>query len=405
MRRRLRRRRARRHAPRPLRLPGPARPARPEAIASGPDSHRQRFARGARRRSRRGRRRLHGKAVRARRALGASARPPPPGRAAGERPPRRRPGDGHDTPQRAAGRRVHRSQAEGICAARVPHAQHRSAGDAVAHHRARLGHSLRQRQQRRRGAHQLAAQQGRSQLPRAAHSHGEGCRLRALGRTAVTLTLRTRLAVISALVFGLLLTALSIVSYRLMALTLDGDVTARWAGLTDGVHGYLRFDTGAPVVAFDAADPDQAAFIAEATRYYRVFDADSGRLLLESDSFTPLGLPLAPADVQKVRLQPQRFDTTTDYGRLRISNSVIAAAGDRMYLLQVGIPLSAVDATLARYQSILFRWVPPAFLLAVLVSWWLSGFALMPLSRVAAAAREIDVATLDRRLPARAVAD
>ena len=42
--------------------------------------------------------------------------------------------------------------------------QQRSAGDQVADHRARLGHPLRQRQQRRRSAHQLVAQQDRPRL-------------------------------------------------------------------------------------------------------------------------------------------------------------------------------------------------------------------------------------------------
>ena len=41
------------------------------------------------------------------------------------------------------GGRNRRPQAEGIRAARVPRAQLRSAGDAIAHHRTRLGHPLR----------------------------------------------------------------------------------------------------------------------------------------------------------------------------------------------------------------------------------------------------------------------
>jgi heavy metal sensor kinase len=44
-------------------------------------------------------------------------------------------------------------------------------------------------------------------------------------------------------------------------------------------------------------------------------------------------------------------------------------------------------------------------LLAVAASWWLSGFALAPLSRMAVAAGQIDVATLDRRVPVRGVGD
>ena len=74
--------------------------------------------------------------------------------------------DGHRPTDRHAGRAPDRSQAEGVRAARVPDAPQRSAGHALAHHRARLGHSLRQRQQRRRGPRELAEKQDRSRLRR-----------------------------------------------------------------------------------------------------------------------------------------------------------------------------------------------------------------------------------------------
>ncbi len=71
-------------------------------------------------------------------------------------------------------------------------------------------------------------------------------------------------------------------------------------------------------------------------------------------------------------------------------------ADRRPYLLQVGMSLAPMDAALARYRDLLLWRVPFALLVAVAASWWLSGFALLPLSRVAAAAREINVQTLDR---------
>ena len=122
----------------------------------------------------------------------------------------------------------------------------RSAADQGADHRARLGHPLRQHQQRGRGPHQLAAKQDRQGVRRAAHSHHPGSRLRAHGYAAMTLTLRARLATISAIVFGLLLAALSLVSYEVLSRRLDADVTERLTELTDGLHGYLRFAATAP---------------------------------------------------------------------------------------------------------------------------------------------------------------
>jgi two-component system OmpR family sensor kinase len=219
------------------------------------------------------------------------------------------------------------------------------------------------------------------------------------------LTLRARLAAISTIVFGLLLAALSIVSYEVLSRRLDADVTERLTELTEGLHGYLRFDNDTTSVAYDASDNDQAAFVHEATRYYQVYDAETGRLLTESNGLAPLALRLTPGEVQAFRAEPKPFDIETEYGRLRLSNSVRTMADRRTYLLQVGVSLAPMDAALARYRDLLLWRVTVALLVAVAASWWLSGFALLPLSRVAVAAREINVQTLERRLPVRGVGD
>ena len=96
--------------------------------------------------------------------------------------------------------------------------------------------------------------------------------------------------------------------------------------------------------------------------------------------------------------QPKPFDIATEYGRLRFSNSVRTAADGRRYLLQVGVSLAPMDAALARYRDLLLWSVPAALLVAVAAAWWLSEFALLPLSRVAVAAQR------DRRADARAAA-
>jgi heavy metal sensor kinase len=221
----------------------------------------------------------------------------------------------------------------------------------------------------------------------------------------MTLTLRARLAAISTIVFGLLFAALSLVSYEVLSRQLDADITERLTELTDGLHGYLRFDGDTASVAFDPSDNDQAAFVHEATRYYQVYDAETGRLLVESGGFAPLALQLTAGEVQAFRAEPGPFDIATEYGRLRIFNSVRTVADRRAYLLQVGVSLAPMDAALARYRDLLLWRVPVSLLVAVLASWWLSGFALLPLSRVAVAAHEINVQTLERRLPVRGVGD
>ena len=219
------------------------------------------------------------------------------------------------------------------------------------------------------------------------------------------LPLRLRLAVISMIVSGLLLGAVSIISYGVLSRWLDEDASTRLRELTEGLHGYLRFTDGEPSLDFNPSDSDQVEFVQEATRYYQLYDVATGRLVFQSAGLLPLGLHLTPAEVQSYRSRARPFDIATDYGRLRISNSVIPGEPGRSYLLQVGVSLRTLDAALGRYRDLLLLLALPSLLATALGSWWLSGIALAPLTRLAGAAREIDVSTLERRLPTRGAQD
>jgi len=221
----------------------------------------------------------------------------------------------------------------------------------------------------------------------------------------MTLPLRARLAVSATVVFAVLIGALAAASYTVLARQLDADASARLAELTEGLHGYLRFHGDAPSVEFDASDADQVSFVQEATRYYQIYEADSGRLLFQSSAMVPLGLRFSPSQVRAYMASLRSFDVTTDYGRLRVSNSLAPGSGVTTYLLQVGVTLAPNDAALRRYRGLLLLGVPACLILAGAGSWWLSAFALAPLIRLAGAAREIDVRTLERRLPTRGVDD
>jgi heavy metal sensor kinase len=127
--------------------------------------------------------------------------------------------------------------------------------------------------------------------------------------------------------------------------------------------------------------------------------------VFQSNAIAPLGLGLTPADVRQRVATPAPFDVETAYGRLRVSNSIVSGASSAPYLLQVAVSLVPMDAAVRRYRDLLLFGVPACLLLAGLGSWWLSAFALAPLSRFAAAARDISVHTLERRLPTRPVDD
>jgi len=217
----------------------------------------------------------------------------------------------------------------------------------------------------------------------------------------VTLTIRSRLTLVYTAVFGVLLVAISAVSYRVLAYQLDADVTATLAERTSGLHGYLRFANGRPTVAVDTTDAAEAAFVAEATRYYQIFDAMSGELLVQSDALRPLGLEFTPAEVHQFRDQPLPLDVQTDYGRVRLSNSLLVPGGSQQYLLQVGVSLAPMDGLLDRYLVLLFVSVPAGLAAAFLIGRWMSRVALNPLTHLAEATRAIDIDDLRQRLPVR----
>ncbi len=221
----------------------------------------------------------------------------------------------------------------------------------------------------------------------------------------MTLTLRSRLTLIYTAVFGVLLVATSVAFYRVLAYQLDADVTANLSELTTGLHGYLRFGNPIPAVVFDPTDPAEAAFVEEATRYYQVFDADSGQLLVQSDAMRPLGLEFSPPEVRQFRDQRQIFDVNTDYGRLRLSNSVLTPGNGHSYLLQVGVSLVPMDRALERFLFLLLTGVPAGLIVTFVIGRWMARFALTPLSRLAESTRTINIADLGRRLPVRGARD
>jgi heavy metal sensor kinase len=221
----------------------------------------------------------------------------------------------------------------------------------------------------------------------------------------MTLALRTRLTVFYTIVFGVLLTALAAVSYRALGQQLDSDATAGLIELTSGLHGYLRFESGKPVVQYDSGDPQETAFVQRATRFYQIYDGETGALLLQSEAIEPLGLTFTPAEVKSFHDEPRLHDIQTDYGRVRLTNSVITNKPGETYLLQVGASLAGMDAALHRFLQLLVWGVPAGLLVAILAGRWMATVALDPLLRFASAARRIDVTNLQQRLPVRGVHD
>ena len=219
------------------------------------------------------------------------------------------------------------------------------------------------------------------------------------------LPLRTTLTLIFAAVLSVILSAVGWAYHAALKNQLDNSVSADLEDKARALHGYLRF-TGQHVdLSYDPNDADEATFIADATRYYQVYDAASGSLLRQSPGLESLGLKYTSNEVHEFRATPGIRDVQTDKGRLRITSTVIAAPGGGVYLVQVGTLLDRLDASLAEFDRVLAIRMLLGVVIAAVMGFAFSGFALAPLRRLTRHATAIDITNLRSRLPVRGTGD
>jgi heavy metal sensor kinase len=219
------------------------------------------------------------------------------------------------------------------------------------------------------------------------------------------LPLRTSLALAYTGILSLVLTALGVGYHSALVRQLDASVTEGLEDKSRGLHGFLQFKNGAPVLVYNKDDPEEVAFINDATRYYQLYDANTGTLLVQSPGIEALGLRFTPAEVAEFRSAPQLQDIQTDRGRLRLSTSVITPAAGEAYIVQVGELLDRVDAALAGFDRLMWWRILAGLVFAALAGRWLAGRALAPLSRLADATRGIGITNLHDRLSVRGAHD
>ena len=219
------------------------------------------------------------------------------------------------------------------------------------------------------------------------------------------LQLRTSLALAYTAILSVVLTAVSLGFHSALVRQLDASLAEALEEKAGALHRYLRFEHGTAVLTFDANDPEEAAFVADATRYYQVYDANTGRLLVQSPGMQAVGLHYTPAEVAEFRAQSETRDFQTDTGRLRVSSSIVAPGAGEAYLIQVGEPLTSIDRALVGFDRLLWLRVTLGLLIAAVLGRWLAGRALSPLSRLAADTHAIGIRTLSDRLPIRGTGD
>lgn len=219
------------------------------------------------------------------------------------------------------------------------------------------------------------------------------------------LPLRTSLTSIYTGLLAVLVTSVALGYHQLLVRQVDRDATATLEETVRALHGYLQLRADRPVLVFDERDPDETAFIEEATRYYQIFDETTGQLVAQSRGLEARGLTYTPAEVTQFSQSRGLHDVETDRGRLRIASTSITLAPGREFLLQVGLPLGRFDRSVANLEHWLFWGIGIGLIASALVGRWMAARALVPLSRLAQATRHIDIHTLHERLPVRGASD
>jgi heavy metal sensor kinase len=210
--------------------------------------------------------------------------------------------------------------------------------------------------------------------------------------------IRARLTVTYALVFVALLGAFGVVSYRVLKNGLDDALSDELVNRAAALRGYLRFTKDNATLSFNHDDPEEAYFIQISTRYYQIYEIGTGRLMAQSPELEILGLDLNPEEVES-QVQGGPFsDVHTDHGDLRFRNEVIEQDG-RTFLFQIGASMVPMQDALRRYFELMLWLIPLNLVIASIVGWWAAGRALLPVTRLAATARDIEVSDLTRRLP------
>ncbi len=219
------------------------------------------------------------------------------------------------------------------------------------------------------------------------------------------LKLRTKLTLIYAAVFTLLLAGVSALFYNLLEYQLDRSLAQELSERADALRGYLRFEASQPRFIYDNSDPDEASFVATATRYYQIYDASSGALIVRSPEMEAMRFQYTPEEVRELIRTPGRSGIQTDQANLLVTSEVMHAADGHSYLFQIGVSVTPRDVALSHLLQISLWLVPGGTLLALLLGWWMAGRVLRPVEAIGAAARDIGISDLHKRLPVRGAGD
>lgn len=218
------------------------------------------------------------------------------------------------------------------------------------------------------------------------------------------LSLRAQLSLTYSALLAAILIGFATLTYHTLAYRLKRSIDEELADRAAALRAYLTVGRDGPRLVYDENDPEQARFVQSATRYYQVFDATSGQLVEQSRELEFLHVRVAPETIRALARDPHFFDYPTSRGRVRFHNYVVRK-DQRTYLIQVGASRESVESAMKRFLETLLFLVPGGLLVAGFGGWLMARRVLRPLDQLATAARQIEISSLNQRLPLRGAGD
>ncbi len=219
------------------------------------------------------------------------------------------------------------------------------------------------------------------------------------------ISIRTKLTLWFAGLFVVVLVSSAAFFYHVLIARVDRFVNARLEHLCTGLWGYIRFDNGQPKLAYNRDDPDVARFVQDASRYFQLYDGESGRVLLQSSSSDVQDLVLPAQQAINIARHSSTIDSVFHDGfQWRFYNGNFHAAG-RPYLLRVGVRTVLFQNVRRQVLETFLILFSPSVLLALVAGWYVTKNLLQPVENLRRTAYEISISRLDRRLPLRGTGD
>lgn len=221
-------------------------------------------------------------------------------------------------------------------------------------------------------------------------------------------TLRFKLTILHVLVFGVILTILSVVALAIWEASVLAFVDERLQDRADSALESIEraANEGRDEAITEGVIPQLRGL--RQSRYFFQLRSATGESLGRSANLRNVRLPV-PADLPNLKkTMKSGFETISggdiarvlgDDGQMRVLTRYCEVPGLLPFVLQVGLNMGTFNTSRASLRQIFLMVMPIGLLLAGVASWLLARRSLAPIRRIAREAQALTAAQLDRRMP------